>query len=74
MSERGSTIGIPIWVRVPGIIVAVLIGVVASAMLLGAAGVGGGAGPNKHGPVQRPNQQQIDPGHDGGHRPPKGAH
>ena len=47
---------LPIWVRVPGIIVLVLVGIVLSAMLAGAAGVGGGAGPDKHPPVERQNQ------------------
>lgn len=51
----------PIWVRVPGIIALVLVAVVVSAMLLGAAGVGGGAGPDKHAPVQRHNPNQHGP-------------
>ncbi|HEV2779732.1 MAG TPA: hypothetical protein VGX25_10055 [Actinophytocola sp.] len=52
---------IPIWVRVPGVIALVLVGVVVSAMLLGAAGVGGGAGPDKHAPVQRHDPDRHGP-------------
>jgi hypothetical protein len=55
-------------------IVVVLVGVVISAMLLGAVGVGGGAGPDKHAPVQRQDQQPHEPGDGGGHRPPMGGH
>jgi hypothetical protein len=49
---------VPIWVRVPGIVALVLVGVVAGAVVLGVAGVGGGAGPDKHAPVQHHNRNQ----------------
>jgi hypothetical protein len=44
MADRSLTTGIPIWVRVSGIIALVLIGVVVGSLLLGrsAAGPGGG--------------------------------
>ena len=42
MDYRGLTIRFPLWVRVPAIIGVVLVGAVASAMLIGAAGVSGG--------------------------------
>jgi hypothetical protein len=44
MAKRGWTTSIPIWVRVPGIIALVLVGVLVSTMLLGAARDGGGHG------------------------------
>jgi len=44
MARRGLTASIPIWVRVPGIIALVLVGVLVSAMLLNAARDGGGHG------------------------------
>jgi hypothetical protein len=44
MAKRGLTASIPIWVRVPGIIALVLVGVLVSAMLLNAARDGGGHG------------------------------
>jgi hypothetical protein len=75
MASWGLTAGIPVGVRVPGIILLVLVGVFASALLVGAAGVGGGGGPAKHGPVQRQDQdQRMGPGDGGGHRPPAGGH
>jgi hypothetical protein len=73
MANRRLSTGIPIWVRVPGIIVLVLVGIVLSAVLAGAAGVAGGAGPDKHAPVQRQHPEQ-QPGPGGGHRPPGGGH
>ena len=42
MDYRGLTIRFPVWARVPAIIGVVLVGAVASAMLISAAGVGGG--------------------------------
>lgn len=42
MAKRGWTTRIPIWVRVPGIIALVLVGVLVSSMLLNAARDGGG--------------------------------
>lgn len=44
MARRGWMTRIPIWVRVPGIIALVLVGVLVSTMLLGAARDGGGHG------------------------------
>jgi hypothetical protein len=44
MAKRGWTARIPIWVRVSGIIALILVGVLVSTMLLGAAGDGGGPG------------------------------
>ncbi|MDQ3780885.1 MAG: hypothetical protein M3354_10120 [Chloroflexota bacterium] len=45
MANRRLTTGIPIWVRVPGIIALVLVGILISTMLLGAdRGSGGGHG------------------------------
>jgi hypothetical protein len=73
VSSRLST-GVPVWVRVPGIIVLVLVGIVASAVLAGAAGVGGGDGPSRHAPVAPQNPEQQGPGGGGGHRPPGGGH
>lgn len=55
MAKRGWTARIPIWVRVPGIILLVLVGVLVGTMLLGAAGDGGG-----HGRVG--DQTQMDGG------------
>jgi hypothetical protein len=60
-----TTTRIPIWVRVPATIVLVLIGVVVSAVLAGAAGVGGGAGPDKHAPVPGQDQNQHAPNQHG---------
>lgn len=75
ITNWGLTTRIPIWVRVPGIIALILVGVLASTVLLGAAGVGGGAGPDKHAPAQHQNQgQQMDSGDGGVHRPPAGGH
>ncbi|MQA03862.1 MAG: hypothetical protein GEV07_14450 [Streptosporangiales bacterium] len=77
MAQRGSTAGIPIWVRVPGIIALVLVAVVVSAMLVGTLGVGGGSGPGRHGPSggDTPATSVTDPADgDGGHRPPGGGH
>ena len=75
MAHRGLTTGIPVWVRVPGVITLVLAGVVASTMLVGVMGVGGGAGPAEHGPVQRQNQdQQPGPGDGSDHQRPGGGH
>jgi hypothetical protein len=55
----------PVWVRVPGTIALVLVGVVASTMLLTAMGAGGGAG--RHGPAPEQNQEQVNPSESGGH-------
>ncbi len=44
MARRGLTASIPIWVRVAGIIALVLVGVLVSTLLLGAAGDSGGHG------------------------------
>lgn len=44
MAKRGWTTRIPIWVRVPGIIALVLVGVLVSTMLLTALRDGGGHG------------------------------
>jgi hypothetical protein len=44
MAKRGWKARIPIWVRVPGIIALVLVGVLLSTMLWGAARDGGGHG------------------------------
>lgn len=64
-------LGVPIWVRVPGIIV--LVAVVVSAMLMGAAGVGDGGGAERHTPDQN-WEQQTGPGDTEGHQPPAGGH
>lgn len=40
LAKHGLRTGIPIWVRVPGIIALVLVGVLVGTMLLGAAGAG----------------------------------
>lgn len=55
---------IPIWVRVPGIIALVLVGVLVGTMLLGAAGDGGG-----HGAGDNPqmNSGSHSSGNGGGH-------
>lgn len=60
MAKRGWITRIPIWVRVPGIIALVLVGVLISTMLLNVARDGGG---------QRPSgdQTQLHGGGDGGH-------
>jgi hypothetical protein len=44
MAKRGWMARIPLWVRVPGIIALVLVGVLVSALLLTAARDGGGHG------------------------------
>lgn len=51
---------IPIWVRVPGIIALVLVGMLLSTMLLGAAGDGGGHGRSSD------NTQMNSGGHSSG--------
>lgn len=40
MAEHAPTTGIPVWVRVPGIIALILVAVVVGAMLLGATSAG----------------------------------
>jgi hypothetical protein len=71
--------GVPVWVRVPGIIVLVLVGVVVSSIVAGAVGLGGASG-TQHAPDQRQDQpveqqdQKHQPGSGGGHRPPAGGH
>jgi hypothetical protein len=44
MAIRGLMVGIPIWVRVPGIIALVLVGVLVGTMVLGASSDGDGHG------------------------------
>lgn len=45
MTGHGATISIPIWVRIPGILALVLVGVLLGALLLGAgSGAPGTAG------------------------------
>ncbi len=65
MANRGWLARMPIWLRVPGIIALVLAGIVASTTLAGAAGVGGGEGPAKHGPVQHQDPNQHGPARHG---------
>jgi hypothetical protein len=78
MANGRLATAIPIWMRVPGIIALVLVGIVVSTMLVGAAGIGDRAGTARHEPGQNQNQQQMGPGHGGGtgggHRPPTGRH
>jgi hypothetical protein len=64
MARRGLTAGIPIWVRVPGIIALVLVGVLVSTMLLGAAGDDGGHGA---GDQMETNGAGHGAGNSGGH-------
>jgi hypothetical protein len=64
MATRGWGTRIPIWVRVPGIIALVLLGVLISAMLLIAARDGGGERPAG-------DQTQL---HGGGHGGGGGGH
>lgn len=79
MASRRLTAGIPIWVRVPGVIALVLVVVVVSAMLVSALGVSDGQGPGRHAPSGGPGVQtppasvseSVDPG---GHTPPGGGH
>jgi hypothetical protein len=73
MAHRGLTTSIPIWVRVSGIIVLVLVGVVVSSMLLGGSGIG------DHGPARHTtpsgNTTPASVTHSsgpGGHTPPDG--
>jgi hypothetical protein len=67
MAKRGWRTRIPIWVRVPGIIALVLVGVLASTMLLGAVRDGGGHGSG--------NQPQMGGGdHGAGGRGGGGGH
>jgi hypothetical protein len=56
--------GVPRWVKVAGILAAVLVLVVVVVMLVG----GGGHTPRRHGP---PDEQTSAPV---GHRPPPGVH
>jgi hypothetical protein len=64
MAKRGWTTRIPIWVRVPGIIALVLVGVLVSTMLLNVARDGSG---------QRPSGDQTQL-HGGGHGGGDGGH
>jgi hypothetical protein len=57
MGSRGLTTSMPIWVRVPGIIALILVGVLASAMLVGATGL---AGNGRMGGMNHNNQNQND--------------
>ena len=71
MAGRGLTASIPIWVRVPGIIALVLVGVVVSSMLLGGSssggrGMGGMGSSGGHG--RGDQMQQMD--HNGGQTGP----
>lgn len=78
MANRVLTARIPIWVRVPGVIALVLVGVLYSTALLGAldvAGRGGGHGPDDQGEMDRDcgdhgtGDRDRDCGdHDGGDR------
>lgn len=75
MAKRGLIRRIPIWVRVPGIITLVLVGIVISAMLLDTAGGGHGgsgndSGTRDHGPSDSgghgPGDRERGSGHDSG--------
>ena len=66
MAKRGWTARIPIWVRVSGIIALVLVGVLVSTMLLGAAGDGGGPGRSSD-HTQMPGGGHGSGGGGGGH-------
>lgn len=83
MAKRGLIGRIPIWVRVPGIIALVLVGIVISAMLLDTTGGGhGGSGDDNgtrdHGPSDRgghgPGDRQRGGGHGSGDEPERSDH
>jgi hypothetical protein len=68
MTRHSSRIALPIWVRVPTVVVLVLVGVLTGTVALGAADiVDRGSNPD-HAPGQRPpaenEQHEIDPEHD----------
>jgi hypothetical protein len=68
MANRGLMARIPIWVRVPGIIALVLVGVLISTMLLGAWGDGDGHGSGgSHGSGDEPEMMEQNRGQGGGH-------
>ena len=71
MADRGLTASIPIWVRVPGIIALVLVGVVVSSMLLGGSssggrGMGGMGSSGGHGRGDQMQQQMQQGGSSSG--------
>jgi hypothetical protein len=75
MADRGLTASIPIWVRVPGIIALVLVGVVVSSMLLGVSssggrGMGGMGSSGGHGCGDQMQQQMQQMDHNGGQTGP----
>ncbi|MDQ3787485.1 MAG: hypothetical protein M3422_09600 [Actinomycetota bacterium] len=57
---------LPVWVRIPGIVVLVLIGVIVSATIMGTAGSEG------HGPGDGEIPRVTEP--TGAHMPPAGGH
>ena len=68
MADRGLMTNIPIWVRVPGIIALVLVGIVVGSMLLGgSSGMdgmehdGGQTGPAA--PAGNPTPSHVRPNH-----------
>lgn len=72
MATRGLIARIPIWVRVPGIIAVVLVGIVVTAMLLDTSGGGHGRsgdenGTRDHGPSDRGGHGPGDRERGGGH-------
>jgi hypothetical protein len=71
MAKRGWTARIPIWVRVPGIIALVLVGVLVSTMVLGAARGSGGHGSSDQ---TRMNGGGHGPGDAGNHGAGGGGH
>jgi len=82
MGLRALVQRVPIWVRVPGIIALVLLGVVVGTMLFGASGVGGGHGSGagtemkdheggrggRHGSGAGTEMKRHEGGQRGGHR------
>lgn len=68
MDIRGTTTRIPIWVRAPAAVAGVLVGVFASAMLVGASGVGDSNAPDQM------QQEGGNPDSGGDHDPSGGNH
>ena len=71
MAHRGLTTSIPIWVRVSGITILVLVGVVVSSMLLGRSDIGDHS-PGRHTPSgDTPPASVTETGGPGHHTPPR---
>lgn len=83
MAKRGVIGRIPIWVRVPGVIALVLVGIVISAMLLDTTGGGHGGsgdenGTRDHGPSDSgghgPGDRERGGGHGSGYETERSDH